>query len=91
MVAEGELRTYVSIIAGGEPTTVWWAVNDGGGIEAVEIVAHGPQLRLRAVGPGTFRPDDPTGAGPDLIVGFGDDALSISGPDGVTTTATRAS
>jgi hypothetical protein len=91
IVAEGELRTYVTIAAGSppRPTVGWYAVNEKGGLNAAEIPTGPPTLLLVPAGRDRYRPDDPTGAGPDVTVEFHADGMTVTGPDG-TTAARRA-
>ncbi|HEU5152927.1 MAG TPA: serine hydrolase domain-containing protein [Iamia sp.] len=84
VVAGGELRTYVTITAD-EEALAWYALDRAGGIAAVEITEEPPTLVLVATGPATYRPDDPTGEGPALAVGFGDATMTLTGPDGAVT------
>jgi hypothetical protein len=80
IVASGELRTYVTITAGGEPLTGWYAVDEAGGVAAVDLAGGGPSLVVAPAGSGAFRPVDPTGTAPDVTIGFGDDRLTVTGP-----------
>jgi hypothetical protein len=41
-------------------------------------------LTLVPAGAGRYRPDDPTGAGPDVAVEFRDGRMTVSGPAGAT-------
>jgi CubicO group peptidase (beta-lactamase class C family) len=84
VVADGELRTYVSLTAGSRSVTGWYAVSAAGGIEAAEVPTDPPALTLVRSG-GGYRPDDPTGTGPEVTVAFGAGRMTVSGPDGVTT------
>lgn len=86
---DGELRTYVTLTAGGRTILGWYAVNDEGGIEAAEVPTQPPALPLAPAGGARYRPDDPTGTGPDITVEFRADRLTIAGPAG-TTDARRA-
>jgi CubicO group peptidase (beta-lactamase class C family) len=85
IVEDGELRTYVTITAGGEPVTGWYALDEQGGIAAVDLAAGPPTLVVAPAGGGTFRPVDPTGRAPAVTVGFGDDTMTVAGPAGTTT------
>jgi CubicO group peptidase (beta-lactamase class C family) len=84
IVTLGEMRTYVTVVAGSTSTLIWYALNDRGGIEGVEGPTKSPTLVLIPLGDGRFRPDDPTGSGPDLTVEFEEGRMTISGPDGST-------
>lgn len=82
VVADGELRTYVVLTAGGESQGAWYAVNGEGGIEAVELTDDPPTLVLVPVGDGRFVPDDPTGEEVDVAIEIVGDELIVTGPDG---------
>jgi hypothetical protein len=84
LVADGELRTYVTVVAD-EEALVWYALDAAGGIAAVEITSERPGLTLAPAGPATYRPSDPTSDAPDLTVGFGDGTMTLTGPDGAVT------
>ena len=84
VVREGELRTYVSLTAGARSVTGWYAVNAAGGIEAAEVPTDPPALTLVPSGD-RYRPDDPTGTGPDVSVAFRAGRMIVSGPYGVAT------
>jgi CubicO group peptidase (beta-lactamase class C family) len=89
VVDDGELRTYVTIEAGGRSVLGWYAVNTEGGIEEAQRPADPPSLRFEPAGDGRYRPDDPTRTGPDVTVRFEGTRLVVLGPGG-TATATRA-
>lgn len=84
VLAEGELRTYVTLATGDGPLPAWYALNDDGGVDGAEVGAEPPALTLVPDGDG-FRPDDPAATGPDVTVTFSGDALTLTGPDGATT------
>ncbi|WP_162605938.1 serine hydrolase domain-containing protein [Jiangella aurantiaca] len=84
VLAEGELRTYVTLATGDGPLLSWYALDDKGGVAAVEVGAEPPALTLVPDGDG-FRPADPAGTGPDVTVTFTGDDLTVAGPDGATT------
>jgi CubicO group peptidase (beta-lactamase class C family) len=88
-VVDGELRSYVTVEAGGRSVLAWYAVNAEGGIEGAQLPADPPSLRFVAAAGGGYRPDDPTGTGPDVTVRFEGSRLVLLGPAG-TATATRA-
>ncbi len=88
--AEGELRTYVNVVAGSESITLWYAIDEGGGIAGVDGPTDPPDLRLVPSGDGDFRPEDPTGSGLELTVTFEDGRMTVSGPETTTTTAERS-
>lgn len=82
IVADGELRTYVEITAGGSTTLGWYALDERGDIAAVELGGDPPTLTVRSIGSGRFRPADPTGAATDVALTFRDGIMSITGPTG---------
>jgi CubicO group peptidase (beta-lactamase class C family) len=84
IVADGELRTYVTITADGEPVTGWYAVDEEGGVAAVDLGDGGPSLVVGPAGSGALRPVDPTGRTADVVVGFGGDRMTVTGPAGST-------
>jgi CubicO group peptidase (beta-lactamase class C family) len=87
IVDGGELRTYVTVTAGGEPLIGWYALDEAGGIAAVDVGDRGPTLVVAPAGDGAFRPVDPTGgagAGGEVTIGFGDGRLTVTGPAGST-------
>ncbi len=85
VVDDGELRTYVTVTSGTTSLTLWYALNEAGGIEAAEAAADPPTLVLGPSGGGAYRPIDPAGTGPDITVEFENGHMSVSGPAGVTT------
>ncbi|MCW6008665.1 beta-lactamase family protein [Micromonospora sp. CPCC 205371] len=82
LAQDGDIRTYVTITIAGKDVIGWYAVGAEGGIEAAEVPADPPALRLAPAGGDQYRPDDPTGAGPDVAVTFGEGRMTISGPAG---------
>jgi hypothetical protein len=84
IVDDGELRTYVTITSGAESIALWYALDEQGGIAAALLVDEPPTLLLGSSGSGGYRPDDPTGTGPDLAVEFEDGHMTVTGPDGST-------
>jgi hypothetical protein len=84
IVQDGELRTYVTITTGAEPVTLWYALDQRGGIAAVEGPAEPPALLLVPSGADRYQPDDPTASGPDVTVAFDGNRMTISGPAGAT-------
>jgi hypothetical protein len=82
IVADGEMRTYVSVTFATKTVLGWYALDDHGGIQAVELPTPQPALVLVPVGGDRYRPDDPTGTGPDVTIGFGTDHLTITTPAG---------
>lgn len=84
VVEDGELRTYATFTAGGTSTLAWYALDDEDGIAGVELAPDTPTLMVDPSGDGGYRPVDPTGAGPDVSVAFGDGTVTVTGPDGST-------
>jgi CubicO group peptidase (beta-lactamase class C family) len=80
--ADGELRTYVVLAAEEGPAWAWYALDDQGGIAAVELTEGPPTVELVADGSGGYRPDDPTGRGADVTVSFAEGTMTIAGPGG---------
>ncbi|WP_053202102.1 serine hydrolase domain-containing protein [Jiangella muralis] len=76
VLADGELRTYVTLDTGGGPLLAWYALNDEGGVDGVDVGTDPPAVPLAPNGDG-FRPADPAGAGPDVTVSFGDDTVTV--------------
>jgi CubicO group peptidase (beta-lactamase class C family) len=89
VVGDDELRTYVTVDAGGRSVLGWYAVNAAGGIEGSQLPSDPPSLRFVPAGEGRYRPHDPTGTGPDVTVRFDGAQLVVDGAGG-TATATRA-
>jgi CubicO group peptidase (beta-lactamase class C family) len=88
---DGEVRTYVSFVSRDKTVLGWFSVNDEGGVEAAEVpTKEPPTLQFLPSGDDRYRPDDPTGARPDVSVGFAGDRLTVHRPDGATTSAHRA-
>ncbi len=85
VVEDGELRSYVVIVAGDEEVPAWYALDDNAAIAAVEITDHLPTTTLDRLGPDTFRPHDPSGRQPDVTLTFAGDVLTLGGPDGPVT------
>ena len=85
VVADGELRTYVTV-SGEEGTwLLWYALDEHGGIAAAEGPTDPPHRALVPDGSGGFRPDDPTGGDDDVALRFDDATLTITGAGGSTT------
>jgi hypothetical protein len=82
-VFEGELRTYVALDAEQGRTLAWYALNDQGGIEAVELTDEPPTQHLVAADGGGFGIDDPTGLSPTVDVTFEDGTMTVGGSDDV--------
>jgi CubicO group peptidase (beta-lactamase class C family) len=85
VVREGELRTYVSLVAGTRSVLGWYAVNEQGGIEGAEVPTDLPALALVPVGGGRYRPHDPAGTGPEVTVEFSGGRMVVTGPGGAVT------
>lgn len=94
VLEDAELHTYVTVEAAGaagDPLLAWYALDESGGVGAAELDVEPPTLLVgSAGGERRFRPDDPTGAGPDVTVAFADGRLTVTGPGGATTTARSA-
>ncbi|WP_159080397.1 serine hydrolase domain-containing protein [Nocardia suismassiliense] len=87
VVRDNELRTYVEITSATTSHLFWYALDKAGGIAAAEVDADPPSLLLRPDGAG-YRPDDPTGRGPDLTVRFDNaDTMTVDGPAGARSAA----
>jgi CubicO group peptidase (beta-lactamase class C family) len=84
IVDDGELRTYVIIMSGSESTTLWYALDDQGGIAAAEITREPPTQRFVPSGSGRYRPDDPTGTGAEVTVEFDAGRMAVSSAAGTT-------
>ncbi|MCG5214751.1 serine hydrolase domain-containing protein [Streptosporangium sp. KLBMP 9127] len=84
VISHGEPRTYVTVATGKRSITGWYSVNAAGGVNAVEIPAKGPALPFVPAGDDRYRPDDPTGTGPEVTVAFDAGRMTISGPGGTT-------
>jgi hypothetical protein len=80
-VVDGELRTYVTVTSGERTVLGWYSLNRAGGIEAAELPTDPPMLELVASGD-SYRPDDPTGTGPEVTVVFGEGTVTVTGPGG---------
>jgi CubicO group peptidase (beta-lactamase class C family) len=85
IVAEGEMRTYVTVTTRDGPRLGWYAVDEHSNIGGVELPTEPPALTLVPVGTNRYRPDDPTGSGPDVTLDFAGGTVTVSGPAGTTT------
>ncbi|MEH1124908.1 serine hydrolase domain-containing protein [Micromonospora sp. CPCC 206061] len=85
IIAEGEMRTYVALTTRDGPRLGWYAVDDHSNIGAVELPTEPPALTLVPVGKNRYRPDDPTGTGPDVTLDFAGGKVTVTGPAGTTT------
>lgn len=77
----GEHRTYVRVTSGDRTVLGWYALNRAGGIEGAALPTEPPAVELVADGD-SYRPDDPTGNGPEVTVVFGEDTVTVTGPAG---------
>jgi CubicO group peptidase (beta-lactamase class C family) len=85
-VSGQEVRTYVTLRAGGTTHLLWYALDDEGGVAAAEVGTDPPGLLLGTTEDGTgFRPDDPTATGPDVTVTFAGGTMTVESPAGTTT------
>lgn len=95
IVEAGELRTYVALDVPDGPVLGWYALDEAGGIAAVDVSDRPPTLAFVPAGNGRYRPDDPTATGPDVTVTFeeageGDaGGMTVTGPGGTVTAARR--
>jgi CubicO group peptidase (beta-lactamase class C family) len=89
IVAEGEMRTYVTLTTRDGPRLGWYAVDEHSNIGAVELPTDPPALALVPVGTHRYRPDDPTGTGPDVTLDFTGGTVTVSGPAGTATAARK--
>ena len=83
-MADGELRTYVTVTTGGTARCgSGTPLDDEGGIGGAEVDRRAADAHGRArPAAARFRPDDPTGTGPDVTVRFAAGTLTITGPAG---------
>jgi hypothetical protein len=93
----GELHTYVTVRpadpadsadSAEDPLLLWYSLDDQGGVGAVELGTEPPSLLLGRAPDGGYRPDDPTGTGPDVTLAFDQDQggrMTVTGPSGTTT------
>jgi len=81
VTAEGELRTYVTIMTGGRAVLGWYALNEAGGIEAAEVPTEPPALDLLPSGGGSYHAEGQ--AGP--TVAFAGSRMTVTGPAGAVT------
>ncbi|GIE28699.1 hypothetical protein Ait01nite_017440 [Actinoplanes italicus] len=85
VVADGEMRTYVTMTTRDGPRLGWYAVDEHSTIEGAELPAGPPSLTLVPVGTGRYRPDDPAGTGPEVTLEFDGGRVTVSGPAGTAT------
>jgi CubicO group peptidase (beta-lactamase class C family) len=83
---EGELRTYVALTFTEGSATGWYALDDAGGIQGVDLGGL-PELRLTPAADG-FRVDGRRPGDEAVTVTFDDDAMVVRGP-GETVVAER--
>ena len=77
---EGELRTYVELTFADGTLTGWYALDDAGGIQGVDLGGL-PGVRLTPTVDG-FRVDGQRRGGQAVTVTFDDDAMVVRGPQG---------
>lgn len=82
-VVDGDLRTYVTVTSGSESLRLWYELNEEGGVQAAQGPADPPTMLLSGAGSSVFRPDDPTGASPQVDVKFKGRRMTVVAPDGV--------
>lgn len=80
IVAEGEMRTYVTLTTRDGPRLGWYAVDEHSNIGGVELPTEPPALTLVPVGTNRYRPDDPTGTGPDVTLDFAGGKVTVPRP-----------
>jgi CubicO group peptidase (beta-lactamase class C family) len=85
VVADGEMRTYVTVTTRDGPRLGWYAVDEHSTIEGAELPTGPPSLTLVPVGAGRYRPDDPAGTGPEVTLDFDGGRVTVSGPAGTAT------
>ena len=83
VVDDGELRTYVTITSATDSITLWYALDEAGGIAAAEGPTE-PPTQLFIPSGGSYRPDDPTGTRPDVTVEFDASRMTVSNSAGTT-------
>jgi CubicO group peptidase (beta-lactamase class C family) len=88
VIEQRELRSYVSLTARDE-VLAWYALDDAGQIQAVELGVTLPALVVAPVDRSTFRPFDPAGQGPDVTVELEQRSMTITSAAG-TSVATRS-
>ncbi|MGN9910314.1 serine hydrolase domain-containing protein [Phytohabitans sp. LJ34] len=81
VVADGELRTYVTITTGGRPILGWYALDEAGGVGAAELPTDAPSLDLVPSGGGSYRPDRPV----PVTIAFAGRRMTLTGPAGAVT------
>ncbi|REE96819.1 CubicO group peptidase (beta-lactamase class C family) [Thermomonospora umbrina] len=81
---DGDVRTYVTLMAGTKTIIGWYSLDAEGGVGAAEVPAAPPALTLVPDGAGRYRPDDPTGTGPAVTVEFRNGRMTLTGPGGTT-------
>jgi len=84
---DGELRTYVELTFAEGRVTGWYALDDAGGVQGVDLGGL-PEVRLTPTTDG-FRVDGRRPADQAVMVTFDDDAMVVRGPRG-TVVAERA-
>ncbi|MFC7532989.1 serine hydrolase domain-containing protein [Actinoplanes sp. GCM10030250] len=82
VVADGEMRTYVTLTTRDGPRLGWYAVDEHSNIEGAELPAEPPGLTLVPVAENRYRP---AGPGPDVTLDFAGDGVTVSGPGGTAT------
>ena len=63
----------------------WYALDDQGGVSAVELAASPPTLTFGATGGGDLRPDDPAGTAADVTLRVDGDRLTLTSSAGSIT------
>ncbi|WP_328473305.1 beta-lactamase family protein [Actinoplanes sp. NBC_00393] len=82
VVADGEMRTYVTVTTRDGPQPGWYAVDEHSNIEGAELPTVPPALTLVPVAANRYRP---AGTGPDVTLDFAGGTVTVSGPAGTAT------
>ncbi|WP_433796662.1 serine hydrolase domain-containing protein [Actinoplanes sp. CA-252034] len=85
VVADGEMRTYVTMTTRDGPQLGWYAVDEHSTIEGAELPTVPPALTLAPVGADRYRPDDPAGTGPLVTLDFDGGRVTVTGAAGTAT------
>lgn len=85
---DGDIRTYVTLRTATRTIAGWYSVDAEGGLTAAEVPTQPPALTLLPDGPDRYRPDDPTGVGPEVTIEFKGGSMTLSGPGSSNATAT---
>lgn len=86
-VETGELRTYVRLMFSAGDAVGWYALNDAGGIEGVDLVGL-PAVALVATVDG-FRVEGSVDGDDTVVVTFDDESMAVRGPGGTVVAERR--